>query len=198
MECARPGRDAWIVEVATHRMGRVEWLQRPGVQASKPRPQGPRARTACPPSRGRSPTALPDGRPRRRAPGRDRAPQPRRGPRSRAARNGRRARAALVHADDDAVVAGLPAAALVGRPLLEREPEQLLPEPPRAGRIVGRKLDQEGRHGQTVPCRRCRKASRFERRPSDRPGTARHHREDYGNSLLLRGEHAEVTGRWRA
>jgi hypothetical protein len=51
--------------------------------------------------------------------------------------------AALVYADRDARVLGLPTLTLFRAPWLERRPEQLLPEAPSPFRVVGRKLDQK-------------------------------------------------------
>jgi hypothetical protein len=53
------------------------------------------------------------------------------------------ARAALVDADRDPRVHGLPTLTLVRAPRLEGRPKQLLPEAPSPFRVVGRKLDQE-------------------------------------------------------
>ena len=59
-------------------------------------------------------------------------------------------RAALVHPDSDAGVLPLPAAALAGNARLERRAEQPLPEAARPLWLVGRELDQDAIHSDTV------------------------------------------------
>ena len=112
--------------------------------------RAPPARTGCPRSPCRRPSARRDGSRCRRAPAPARGRSRGRRPRSRAARTSRRGPVRGRELRSGTEGAALPALARIRRAGLQGDAQQAGPEPPRALGVVRRELDQrEGRFGHT-------------------------------------------------